>query len=128
MKRIVVFGIAVLLLFGCICAAGCISSNTTDPVAGHWQIFQTDIGNGEIGDMFISLKSDGTGKSEVLINNSRKYKHELLWKNLGNKTYEFKIYRVKAGDGDPLLTVYYTISDSGSKLYNANGRGWEKTA
>ena len=122
-NKLAILGVSVLLLFGCVLAAGCGGNEQADPMVDYWICSDADIGNGVIVDMYAKFNADGTGTC-VLYRNGELYQNEtVVWKNLGNGSYQFAI----TAEGLGTYVVDYVISSDGSSMSDESGRIWYKS-
>ncbi|HJJ40135.1 MAG TPA: hypothetical protein O0Y12_02765 [Methanocorpusculum sp.] len=122
MNKFATIGLSLLLIFGCILAAGCVGNEQADPMVDYWICSDADIGNGVIVDMYAKFNADGTGTC-VLYRNGELYQNEtVVWENLGNGMYQFAI----TAEGLGTYTVQYAISSDLSSMSDESGRTWYK--
>ncbi len=122
-NKLAIFGISVILIFGCVLAAGCVGNEQTDPMVDYWICSDADIGNGIIVDMYAKFNEDGTGTC-VLYRDGEVYQNEtVVWKNLGNGTYQFAI----TAEGLGTYIVEYVLSSDFSSMSDESGRIWYKS-
>jgi len=158
MKKIIVIGVLILLLFGCIFSAGCTYTSTelqqkNYPIIGGWEAQLTDNGNPLT--LILTVNKDGSCYYMVLgekPNSAFTKAVELNWVKKDDATYEFtsddgQVYSVKYNAEtdtllgkysftrlDPLVGVWVSVGTQPGNRYKStsiikpNGTGVETTA
>jgi len=125
LKKLALAGAIVLIVIGCVLAAGCTSTEqktSDDPITGFWKCTSVDIGNGVIVDMIGEFEADGIGYC-TLIRDGILYQQETVkWKNLGNSTYQFDITIPDEGT----YSITYSLSADKKSISDKSGRIWNK--
>jgi len=90
MKKIMLISAVALVVLGCVIAAGCTSTQSTEKIVGAW-IAPYDNGNGMVGKDVEVFNADGTGY--YIIYEDAGFTHllkngQLTWKKNDNGTYE----------------------------------------